>query len=112
MDFQYKYKAFVKSVYDGDTITCEIDCGFKIQFTQKIRLLGINAPELRGEEKKDGIISRDALRERIANETIVLETVKDKRGKYGRILGTIYLNNENINEWMVVNGYAKKYKIN
>tara|TARA_B100000963_G_C22613555_1_gene666114 strand:- start:2047 stop:2379 length:333 start_codon:yes stop_codon:yes gene_type:complete len=103
----YKYKAFVEKVYDGDTITVSIDCGFGIQLQkQKIRLYGINTPEVRGEERELGLISRDKLREKILGKTIVLNTIKDKKGKYGRYLGIIYLNDENINDWLVANNLA------
>ena len=106
---QFIYNAFVDSVYDGDTITCTIDCGFGIQFKkQKIRLYGINTPEVRGPEKEQGIISRDRLRERILQKKIQLQTIKDKKGKYGRYLGIILLDGENLNDWLVNEGLAKK----
>ena len=47
----YIYNAFVTSVYDGDTITCNIDCGFGVILQkQKIRLYGLNTPEMRGDK--------------------------------------------------------------
>ena len=104
----YKYSAFVESVYDGDTITISIDCGFGIVLKkQKIRLYGINTPEVRGEERELGLISRNKLREKILNKNIVIETIKDKKGKYGRYLGIIYYEGENINDWLVKNNLAK-----
>ena len=105
----YTYKAFVTSVYDGDTITCDIDCGFGVVLKkQKIRLYGLNAPEVRGESKELGIITRDKLRERILNKDIYLKTIKDKKGKYGRYIATIYIETENINDWLVENNLAVK----
>lgn len=105
----YIYNAYVTSVYDGDTITCDINCGFGVQLKkQKIRLFGLNTPEVRGEEKAQGIISRDKLRERILDKEILLKTKKDKKGKYGRYLGVVYLGDENINDWLVESGLAKK----
>lgn len=106
----YYYRAYVESVYDGDTITCSIDCGFNfLMKKQKIRLLGIDTPEIRGEERERAIYVRDKLREKILNKNIIIKTEKDKKGKYGRYLATIYYNNENINDWLIENGYAKKY---
>ena len=103
----YFYKAYVEKVYDGDTITCTIDCGFGLSMkTQKIRLYGINTPELRGAEKKAGIMARDRLRSKILHQNVLIETFKDKKGKYGRYLATIFLDSVNINEWLVQNGYA------
>ena len=112
MNKLYKYNATVVKVYDGDTITCDIDVGFGIILRkQKIRLFGLNTPEVRGKEKELGIISRDKLREKILNKSIILETIKDKKGKYGRWLGIIHLNEENINEWLIQNNLAKKLNI-
>lgn len=103
----FEYKAFVLKVYDGDTITCDIDCGFGVELKkQKIRLYGINTPEVRGEEKEKGIVSRNKLRELILQKNIVLKTIKDKKGKYGRYLGIIFLDGKNINDWLVDNNLA------
>ncbi len=105
----YVYNAHVDSIYDADTITCTVDCGFGLHLKkQKIRLFGINAPEVRGEEREQGIIARDKLRERILEKNIIIKTVKDKKGKYGRYLATIFYENENINEWLISNRYAVK----
>ena len=107
----YEYKATVTKVYDGDTITVDFDLGFGILIRkQKIRLLGINTPEVRGPEKPQGIISRDALRQRILGKVVIIKTSKDKKGKYGRWLGEVYMEDENINQWLITEGYAKEYK--
>ena len=106
----FYYKAFVDSVYDGDTITCTIDCGFKLSMKkQKIRLSGINTPEMRGEERERAIIVRDTLRNKILGKEVILKTEKDKTGKYGRYLATVYINGENVNEWLIEEGYAEVY---
>ena len=109
----YVYKAFVNKVYDGDTITVDIDLGLKtFVHDEKIRLFGINAPEMRGKEKPKGTVSRDFLREQILNKEILIQTVEDKRGKFGRYLGVIWLKRGdrhiNVNELLVRKGYAVK----
>ena len=121
-DSLYIYKAYVTDVYDGDTITCIIDCGFNLWIQKtKIRLYGINTPELRGEDRDIGIFVRDELRKKILNKHIFLKTIKDKKGKYGRFLGKIYIKNtdENnkesidylcINDWLLENNYAVVYE--
>jgi micrococcal nuclease len=97
------------SIYYGDTVTCTIDCGFEVLLQkQKIRLYGLNTPEVRGEEREQGIISRDRLRERILDKDIQIKTIKDKKGKYGRYLGIIFLDGENINDWLINNDLAVK----
>lgn len=108
----YEYKAIVTSVYDADTITANIDLGFGIwTFKQKIRLFGIDAPEMRGEEKPEGTISRDWLRERILGNEIVLKTHKagTGKGKYGRWLGDVFVPGETVslNQQMVDLGLAE-----
>ena len=123
----YTYKALVTKVYDGDTITVDFDLGFGIKYhNQKIRLADINTPEIRGEERESGLIARDVLREKILHKEIIITTFKDKKGKYGRYIGTIFLEehtkvendglisgeikNININNWLVENNYAV-YKV-
>ena len=121
----YIYKAYVTDVYDGDTITCIVDCGFNLGIQKtKIRLYGINTPELRGEDREIGIYVRDELRKKILHKHIYLKTIKDKTGKYGRFLGKIYIKEENkdnkdnkesedylcINDWLLENNYAVVYK--
>ena len=101
----YQYKAFVTKVYDGDTITVEIDLGFKTSVKgEKIRLSRINTPEVRGESREEGLKSRDYLRTLILNKEILLETIKDKKGKYGRYIGEIFYKQEN-GEWLNVNNH-------
>ena len=111
------YNAYVTDVYDGDTVTAEIQLGFDIVHTPaKLRLWGINAPELRGGERAKGLDSRDYLREMILGKPVVVEIIPNRRGaaskgKYGRWLAIIWLCNDvqclNMNEDMVGRGYAK-----
>jgi micrococcal nuclease len=106
----YEYKAHVTGVYDAYTITVNIDLGFGIwTFKQKIRLFGIDAPEMRGPERNDGTVSRDWLRDKILDQEIVLKTKKDKTGKFGRWIGDVYLPGESksLNDQMVDLGLAE-----
>lgn len=105
----YCYKARCIHVYDGDTVTLDISLGFGVTMREKIRLLGINTPEVRGKEKLDGLISRDRLRELIDGKDVIIVTHKDKGGKYGRLLATIYLDGVNINQQLVDEGLAEAY---
>lgn len=113
----YEYKAKVTNVYDGDTITIDIDLGMHAWMKdEKIRLYGINTPEIRGSEREQGLKSRDYLRDLILDKEIILQTIKDKKEKHGRYLGVIWLfeikDNKiikkiNINEKLVNDGYAQ-----
>lgn len=111
---KYTYNAIVKSVYDGDTIRVDIDLGFGVWlFDQSIRLFDINSPEIRGETKSLGQISKNRLSALILDRKIKLETIKDKKEKYGRWLGIIFLEIEDkeicINDLMISEGLAVKY---
>ncbi len=109
----YQYKAVVTKVYDGDTITVEIDLGFKTSVKgEKIRLSRINTPEVRGASREEGLKSRDYLRSLILDKEIILETIRDKKGKYGRYLGEVFYKQEdgkwlNINNHLVDKGLAE-----
>ena len=110
--FLYHYKAQVTAAYDGDTVTVDIDLGLKtVVKGEKLRLARINAPEMRGNEKVAGKASRDWLRSRILGREILIETIKDRKGKYGRYIAEIWLeeNGEyvNINDELVNQGYAE-----
>jgi micrococcal nuclease len=106
----YTYRAFVRRVYDGDTVTLDIDLGFDVVLReQRVRLLRINAPELRGESRAAGLRSRDALRARIANKWVVLRTERDRKEKFGRWLGEVWIEGACVNEWMLAEGLAVKF---
>ncbi|WP_339624961.1 thermonuclease family protein [uncultured Winogradskyella sp.] len=106
----YQYKAKIIDVYDGDTVTALVDLGFLSFREMKLRLYGIDTPELRGVEKVEGKKVRDIVRRMILGKEVTINSFKDKQGKYGRYLATIVLEDGlNINQWLVENGYAKPY---
>ena len=108
----YHYRATVLTVYDGDTCTVDIDLGLNVWIRkEKLRLHRINAPELRGKDREVGLKSRDFLRSQIEGKEIILQTIKDKREKYGRYLAEIWLEDKNgakinLNDLMVEKGHA------
>lgn len=114
-DKLYTYKAKCIRVVDGDTIDAEVDLGFKTFVRERFRLLGIDTPETYGvkkdsEEYKAGKLATDFVTEQILNKEIIIQTVKDKTGKYGRYLVTIFLEDgSNLNETLIKEGYAKEY---
>ena len=108
----YHYKAVVSGPqYDGDTWTLDIDLGFKVWLRdQSVRLLGINTPEVRGEERIKGQLVRDFVRSEWPVGTyLLIESAKDKAGKYGRWLGTLWVPGEetSINQQLIDLGCAE-----
>lgn len=106
--FKFKYEALVTKVHDGDSIEVQIDLGFKIYITRWLRLSGLDAPELRGEEREEGEASRDWLEKQIKGKKITVHTIKDKKGKYGRYLAKLYIDEEksSLNDLLIKNGLA------
>jgi len=114
MNPAYEYEAKVIDVYDGDTITCDVDLGFHITARIKFRLFGIDTPELRGEEREEGLRVRDIVRERILNKQVLLKSHKGKTGKYGRWLAEVIFNDDdgmktNLNLLLVAERNAVSY---
>jgi len=106
----YQYKAKIIKVYDGDTVTAEIDLGFDIKYKTSVRLIGIDTPELRSKymlEKELAKNARGYLEDLIYEKEVTLITHKDD--KYGRYLCDIYLDELNINNEMIRIGYARPY---
>lgn len=88
----YFYKSKVVSVYDGDTLRADIDLGLDVwMHNQSVRLDGLDAPEVKGTTKVAGLAARDYLISLLADRPIVIESVKDDREKYGRLVGKIWV---------------------
>lgn len=95
--YQYKIKK-INKVIDGDTVDLDIDLGFGLTLTQRVRLKGINAAEIKTldlEEKKKGLVAKEWLTKELSREgEWMIETSKED--KYGRILGTLYVTGDTI----------------
>lgn len=89
----YTYKAKILEVVDGDTLDILIDLGFEVSYKTRIRLLGVDTPEIHSKNadiKKSGQISKKFVEEWVGrNPDVIVSTVKDKSEKYGRILATL-----------------------
>lgn len=107
----YEYNATVLRVVDGDTVDVEVDLGFHIFIQMKLRLIGVNAPELKEDAGK---VARDALTVLLPfGKQVTINTVRDRQEKYGRYLATIHTSglSESVNDWLVDKGYAVRYMI-
>ena len=109
----YEYNAKLDRVIDGDTVDAMIDLGFNTWVHKRIRLEGIDAPETRTrdlDEKVQGLATKKRLEDLLeaANGMFVLQS--HGVGKYGRCLGTIIIEDENINELLIREGLAEVYE--
>ncbi|MEP4203737.1 MAG: thermonuclease family protein [Parvibaculum sp.] len=110
----YLYAAKVTRIIDGDTIVADIDLGFDVwRHDERLRLAGVQTPE----KNEPGFSeSSNALADRIAGRSVYICTVKAKRsdnevrGGFGRYLATIHYEGVNINDWLLLQGYAIPYE--
>ena len=109
----YEYRGKVTRVVDGATVDCILDLGFNIHHSCRVRLLGIDTPESRTrdrEEKARGLLSKQALKDLLTDKDFVIKTHKKKaKGKFGRVLGELWIAEKNINKEMIELGYAVEY---
>jgi micrococcal nuclease len=111
----YRIKSVTK-VVDGDTIDADIDLGFDISLTKRIRFAGIDTPESRTtnlKEKSLGLESKEWLKKALEGaKDIIIKTEKpDSTEKYGRIIGHLFINGQDtsLNTQMIDEGYALAY---
>ena len=116
----YEYKVKVTRVVDGDTVDADINLGFDIVYKERIRLMGIDTPEMkpsrsnpdREAEKEaaykarnrfiqlatscqielDNRSKRRALQELIDTNDKIIDVQCLEFDKYGRLLGEIFIN--------------------
>ena len=106
----YEYRCKVTRVVDGDTVDVDIDLGFGVwMHKQRIRLHGIDTPESRTrdlEEKKYGLLAKEQIKSFMPVGSMqTLITVKDKAGKFGRILGKFLIYDKSTDAWMTINDW-------
>ena len=110
----------IKKVLDGDTIDVVIDLGFDLAKTERVRIAGVDTPEKRTrnlEEKALGLDATNWLKEKLNDtikgddELVVRTELKGGVGKYGRLLGWLYVGDSDLslNEQMITEGYAWPY---
>jgi len=110
---EYIYKGIVKKVLDGDTYDILFDLGFHNYFKTRVRLYGVDAYEksLRNgttpQQKKLGLKAKALCEELLVNKKVVVETMQDKKGKYGRYLVNVYIDGVSIADILKEKGYLK-----
>ena len=111
----------INRVLDGDTIDVTIDLGFDLFKKERVRVAGVDTPEKRTrnlEEKALGIDATNWLKQKLedtiagdGDELTIRTELVGGMGKYGRLLGWLYINEDTIslNEQMITEGYAWEY---
>ncbi len=112
-DFSYRVSKVVK-IIDGDTIDVILDLVFDIMYKSRVRLFGIDTPESRTRdviEKEYGLMSKKYLTNKLKSaKKISIKTYKgEETGKFGRILGDVFVDGKSVNLMMCNEGYAVKY---
>ena len=110
----------INRVVDGDTIDVTIDLGFDLYKKERVRIAGVDTPEKRTrdlEEKALGLDATNWMKEQLEeaingeSELTIRTELKGGMGKYGRLLGWLYVGDADIslNEAMIIAGYAWAY---
>ncbi len=131
----YHYNAVIRKVVDGDTVEIDIDLGLSAWVhNEKIRLYGIDTPEVYGVKKgspeweRGNLASKFVKKYLTENDQVIIETIKDKKEKFGRYLAVVYIKiDQNIlvgltdirsigdfyclNDILIAKGLAKKYML-
>ena len=118
--YNFRVTKIVK-VLDGDTIDVLIDLGFDLFKKERVRIAGVDTPEKRTrdlEEKALGIDATNWLKKKLedtiagdGDELTIRTELVGGTGKYGRLLGWLYINEDaiSLNEQMITEGYAWAY---
>ena len=110
----YEYRCKIRRVVDGDTVDIDIDLGFGVWLhKERVRIYGIDTPESRTrdkEEKKYGLMAKEFVKQFVKGDSIKLTTQKyDAKGKFGRILGDIIVDNRSLSDTMIQEHHAVIY---
>ena len=118
----YEYKVSVVKVVDGDTIDVDIDLGFGMVYKkQRVRMVGIDTPESRTRNKVEKLFGKASKKhlKKLLEECESVSLVSHDKGKFGRILGTLYSHHieghpvfghkVDINKQMILDSHAVPY---
>ena len=111
----YTYQCNTLRVIDGNTVDAIIDLGFNVTIRQRIKLYGVNVQDIRSNDeqvRQQAIASKIKLTELLGNE-FVCETIVNKRGKAGRVMGKLSTNNQgskvDVNQQLIDLGFAERF---
>lgn len=111
----YRYRAELDRVVDGDTLDVLIDLGFYIKIKERVRLEGIDTPEIYGvpqdsEEYRRGMEAKEYVERRLNENNNMMIIKTRKLGKWRRWLAKVYLldSGKTLNEELIEKGLAKR----
>ena len=104
----------VLRVVDGDTADVMLDVGFSTYMRKRLRFLGIDTWEVRGEEREAGLVAKERLQQLLDNaDAVYVQTEMDAEGKYGRVLAWLWVENgatvTSVNEQLLLEGHGEVY---
>tara|TARA_B100001113_G_C20962946_1_gene558208 strand:+ start:102 stop:563 length:462 start_codon:yes stop_codon:yes gene_type:complete len=118
----YEYNVKITKVVDGDTVDVDIDLGFStVLKKQRVRMVGIDTPESRTRDKVEKLFGKasKAHLQRLLKAGERISLVSHDKGKFGRILGTLYVHYAdghpvfggkiNVNQQMIEDRHAVLY---
>lgn len=108
----YVFESVFEDAYDGDSLTLIDDLGNNVSFKSKVRLKGLDTPELRGGTpltKQAAKIVRDYVTLWCKDEPLISMSLKDDKDKYGRYLIELYKDGILLNHHLIEIGFARPY---
>ncbi len=96
----YQYRATVERIIDGDTLDVTVDLGFFLTSRMRVRLRGVDTPEVRGSERPEGLKVKAFVEEKLPiGKQVVINTYK--LGKYGRYIADLFFH-ESSEDWQEI----------
>lgn len=95
-------------IIDGDSVEVQFPGGEK----EKVRLIGVNAPELFEPESQARLLaeeSRNYAARMLQGKTVELTYDENRFDMYGRTLAFLWIDGVMVNEQMIADGYARAY---
>lgn len=106
----WNYRAHVTHVVDGDTLDCCIDLGFHLYFDTRIRLTGLNAPDIHSTDpvvRTRAVLAKAYVESACLDKNVIIET--EKTEKFGRWLATVASGGVDVNKELLAQGLADPY---
>jgi micrococcal nuclease len=112
----YEYKCHTIRVVDGSTVDAQVDLGFNVLIRQRIKLFGVDSGDIKSNNESERNRAMDAkarLTELLGKE-FICQTIMNKRGKVGRTLGKLFVEDENgtltdINKKLIDEGISRHF---